>query len=135
MQNKIKGKFSVKSTPEISDETIQKVGAMRMKFEKVFEGFLSANSVVSMLGILDRNLGSGGYVAIERITGSIEGKSGSFCLQHSCTMTKGQQSQQITVIPDTGTEQLKGLSGQMTIEIAADGQHFYIFEFDLPSAM
>lgn len=131
MKNTINGKFSLKATPEPSDEVIQTIGAMRMRFDKVFEGALDAQGTVSMIGIMNKELGSGAYIAIERIVGSLEGKKGSFCMQHSCTMERNQQKQHITVIPDTGTDQLKGLSGRMTIDIAKDGQHFYTFEFEI----
>jgi hypothetical protein len=131
MPKTIEGKFEVKPTPITGDELIRSIGAMRMKFDKRFEGVLEATSVVSMMGILDQSLGSGGYVAIERVTGSIEGKRGSFCLQHSCMMNRGETSQQIVVIPDTGTDELKGLCGEMTIDIQEDGTHFYTFEYEL----
>ena len=131
MKKTIKGKFEVKPSPLSGDELSQALGAMRMKFEKRFEGALNAKSIVSMIGIMDQSLGSGGYVAIEKLEGSIEGKRGSFCLQHSCTMSRGTPSQQIVVIPDTGTQELKGLTGQMTIDIEEDGTHFYTFEYEL----
>ncbi len=131
MKKTVKGKFEVKSTPLPEDELTHSLGAMRMKFDKRFEGTLAAESTVSMIGIMDRKLGSGGYVAIERVSGLLDGKRGSFCLQHSCAMTRGVQSQQITVIPDTGTDELTGLTGKMTIEIEKDGAHFYIFEYEL----
>lgn len=113
-----------------ADEATQAIAAMRMKFEKRFEGPLEATSVVSMMGIMDQNLGSGGYVALEKVTGTLEGKKGSFCLQHSSTMRRGASSQNIVVIPDTGTEELKDLNGSMTIEIQKDGTHYYIFEYE-----
>ena len=130
MKKKAKGKFSVEGSPEPIGELEQKIGTMRMKFEKRFEGPLEANGIVSMMGIMDQELGSGGYVAMERVTGSLDGKQGSFCLQHSCTMFRGKQKQEILVIPDTGAGDLKGLSGQITIDIADDGQHYYTFEYE-----
>jgi hypothetical protein len=131
MKKIVKGKFEVKSTPEPMDETLQVIGAMRMKFDKSFEGALDARGTVSMMGILDQKIGSGGYVALEHIVGTLEGKSGTFHLQHSCTMNKGAQHQTIAVVPDSATGELKGLTGQMTIEIATGGQHFYIFEYEI----
>lgn len=131
MKKTVKGKFQVKGTPQPMDELTQQLGAMRMKFDKTFEGPLNAKSVVSMIGILDKKLGSGGYVAIEKLTGVLEGKEGSFFMQHSSSINRGATSQQITVIPDTGTRELEGLVGQMTIDIAKDGQHFYSFDYEL----
>jgi hypothetical protein len=131
MTKTVKGFFEVKSKPLPADETTQTVGAMRMKFEKRFVGPLAAESLVSMMGMMNQSLGSGGYVAMEKITGILEGRSGSFCMQHSSSMKRGIPSQTITVVPDSGTEQLQGLSGDMVIEII-DGKHFYSFSYDLP---
>ncbi len=126
----IKGPFTVKSTPLETDAAAQEVGAMRMRFDKVFEGALDASSTVSMMGIMDMELKSGGYVAIEKVTGKLDGKQGSFCFQHSSTMDRGAQQQSITVIPDTGTDELKGLKGNLTVEII-EGKHYYDFSYEL----
>ncbi|QDK37314.1 DUF3224 domain-containing protein [Bdellovibrio sp. NC01] len=128
----IKGSFEVKSTPLPADEVSQATGAMRMRFDKTFSGPFAATGVVSMMGIL--NGSSGGYVAIEKITGSIEGRSGSFCFQHSCTMDAGAQKQTIEVIPGTGNGELTNLKGEMTIEIV-NGQHFYTFNYSIESGI
>jgi len=77
--------------------------------------------------------GSAGYVALERVTGTLKGRKGSFVLQHSGTLTRGEPQQSITVVPDSGTGQLTGLTGKMTIIIAA-GKHSYDFEYNLPAA-
>lgn len=74
--------------------------------------------------------GSGAYVAIEKITGTLRGRSGSFSLHHEGTMTRGVSESSITVVPDTGTEELAGLAGTMTINVV-DGEHFYEFEYSL----
>ncbi len=76
--------------------------------------------------------GSGAYVAIENVTGTLKGHTGSFVLQHSGTMTQGAPQLTITVVPDSGTGQLTGISGKMTITIAPDGKHSYDFEYTLP---
>lgn len=131
MKKTVKGFFEVKSKPLQADETTQAVGAMRMKFEKRFVGPLAAESLVSMMGMMNQSLGSGGYVAMEKITGVLEGRSGSFCMQHSSGMNRGTPSQTITVVPDSGTEQLQGLSGDMVIDII-EGKHFYTFNYELP---
>lgn len=125
---KIRGTFEVKSSPISTDENIQKMGGIGMRFEKVFSGPIEAKSKVSMFGIMNREKGSGGYIALELIEGTIEGKKGTFVMQHSCFMDQGKDQQQIKVIPDTGTGDLKGISGNMIIEII-EGQHFYNFEF------
>ena len=74
--------------------------------------------------------GSAGYVAIERVSGTLHGRSGSFVFQHSGTMTRGSQQLSITVVPDSGTDQLMGFAGKLAIEIA-DGKHSYDFEYTL----
>jgi hypothetical protein len=88
-----------------------------------------------MLTAMGAVQGSAGYVAIERVTGTLRGRSGSFALQHSSTMTRGKPLQSVIVVPDSGTGELAGLEGSMFIEIADhDGQrkHFYKFEYSLP---
>jgi hypothetical protein len=78
--------------------------------------------------------GSAGYVAIERVTGTLQGRKGSFVLQHSGTMAHGAQQLDIHVVPDSGTGQLAGLAGKLTITIAPDGKHSYTFDYTLPEA-
>jgi hypothetical protein len=73
-----------------------------------------------------------GYVAVEKVTGSLHGRSGTFMLQHSGTMTRGTPQLSVTVVPDSGTGQLEGLTGKMAINIV-DGKHFYDFEYALPT--
>lgn len=126
----VKGSFQVKSSPLENDSTTQEIGAMRMKFDKTFLGPLSATSIVSMMGIMDRNTGSGAYVAIEKIIGELENKKGSFCMTHSSSMNQGVPQQSITVIPGTGTDELKNISGNMIIDIV-DGNHFYTFQYQI----
>lgn len=124
----VRGKFEIKSSPASTDDNIKKMGGMGMSFDKVFSGFIEATSKVSMFGIMNRELKSGSYIALELIEGAVEGKKGTFILQHSCFMNKGKEEQVIKVVPDTGTGELKGLSGTMKIEII-EGQHFYNFEY------
>jgi hypothetical protein len=102
-----------------------------MSIDKQFHGDLDATSKGQMLTAGTDVKGSAGYVAIERITGTLEGRSGSFVFQHSGTLTRGAPQQSITVVPDSGTGQLVGLAGQMTINIA-EGKHSYEFEYTLP---
>jgi hypothetical protein len=104
-----------------------------MSIDKQFHGDLEGNSKGQMLTAGTDVKGSAGYVAIERITGSVKGRSGSFVLQHSGTLTRGAAQQSIIVVPDSGTGQLVGITGKMTINIAA-GKHSYDFEYSLPDA-
>jgi Protein of unknown function (DUF3224) len=127
----VTGSFEIKSTPLELTVADKRVGAMRMMFEKHFDGALNAQSVVSMTGLLNQEVGSGGYVAIEFVDGALDEQMGSFYLQHSSSMERGKQSQSITVIPDSGTDSLIGLRGSMTIEIR-EGKHFYTFDYELP---
>ena len=123
------GRFEVKATPVDLTIADKRAGLMRMMFEKTFEGSLHAQSIVSMTGLMNGELKSGGYVALEFVDGAIDEKLGSFYLQHSSTMNRGAQKQSITVVPDSGTDSLVGLHGEMTIEIK-DGHHYYTFTYD-----
>ena len=76
--------------------------------------------------------GSGAYVAIERVTGTLKGREGTFALQHMGTMTQNAPQLTINIVPDSGTGQLKGIAGKMNITIAADGKHSYELEYTLP---
>ena len=96
----------------------------RTRIAKTFSGDLAATSVTQE--------GSAGYVAIELIVGSLHGRQGSFLLQHSATATRGAQSGSYTIVPDSGTGQLAGLSGQGDIAIDADGRHTLTLDYDLP---
>jgi hypothetical protein len=126
------GTFDVKLTPEldagIGDPTIS-----RMSIEKHFHGDLQGGSRGQMLAAGTDVKGSAGYVAIERIVGILSGRKGAFALQHSGTMTRGVPQLSITVVPDSGTDELAGLTGQMTINIV-EGKHLYEFEYTLSEA-
>ena len=124
------GPFTVKLVPQPAEpETDGGIG--RMALDKVFHGDLDAASRGTMLAAMTDVKGSAGYVAMERVTGTLHGRRGSFVLQHSGTMARGVQSLRITVVPDSGTDELTGLSGTMTITIA-EGRHTYGFEYELP---
>jgi hypothetical protein len=120
------GTFEVKLTPQ--EGTVETLG--RMTIEKQFRGDLEATSKGEMLSAGTAVKGSAGYVAIERVTGTMQGREGSFVLQHSGTMTRGMPHLTITVVPDSGTGALAGLTGKMAITIA-DGEHSYILEYTL----
>ena len=104
----------------------------RMSLDKQIHGQLEGTSKGQMLTAGTDVKGSAGYVAIERVTGTLNGKSGSFVLQHSGTMNRGAFHLSITVVPDSGTGQLVGLTGTMNITVA-DGKHSYEFEYTLPT--
>ena len=129
MTNHATGTFEVKVTPQSDDKSDASLG--HMSLEKQIHGDLEATSKGQMLTAATDVKGSAGYVAIERITGTLKGRSSSFVLQHSGTMTRGTPSLTITVVPDSGTGQLAGLSGTMQITIT-DGKHSYDFDYTLP---
>ena len=104
-----------------------------MSLDKAFHGPLEATSKGEMLTAGGSVKGSAGYVAIERVSGALNGRRGTFALQHSGTMTRGEPQLTITVVPDSGTGDLAGLSGRMTIEIAG-GAHSYGFDYALADA-
>jgi hypothetical protein len=126
------GGFTVKLSPQPADEREAASFLGRLAIDKRFEGDLEATSVGQMLAARGEKPESAGYVAIERLTGSLAGRSGSFMLQHSGHSSPAGQSLAINVIADSGTGELKGLSGTMTIAIAPDGAHSYTFEYSLP---
>jgi hypothetical protein len=105
-----------------------------MSIDKQFDGDLEGFGKGQMLTGMTAVKGSAGYVAIERITGTLAGRTGSFTLQHSGVMNKGVPSLSITVIPDSGTDGLTGIAGAMAIDIKPNGDHFYTFEYTLPAA-
>ena len=128
--NRASGTFQVKLTPA-ADEGIESPPG-RMIIDKEFQGDFTGTSQGQMLmASSTSNQGSAGYVAIEKLTGTLHGRNGTFYLQHSGTMTRGTGDLTITVIPDTGTDALLGLSGRMNI-IIADGKHSYDFDYTLP---
>jgi hypothetical protein len=125
------GPFEVKVTPADSQSGDTTLG--RLILDKQYHGDLEATGKGQMLTAGTSVKGSGAYVAIERVNGTLQGRTGSFVLQHSGIMTRGAPQLTITVVPDSGTDQLAGIAGKMTINIAADGKHSYDFEYTLPS--
>jgi len=124
------GSFDVKITPLATDSPAEGSPLGRMSLEKQFHGDLEATSTGEMLTAGTAIESSAGYVAIERVTGSLHGKRGTFALQHNATMTRGTGALNIIVVPDSGTGELTGLSGTLGIEIAG-GKHAYVFEYTL----
>jgi hypothetical protein len=128
---KIYGQFDVNLMPlEFSTEGEHNIKFSRMSIDKTFHGELRATSKGEMLSAMTTNQGSAGYVAIEQVTGSLSGKQGSFVLQHFGTMRKGEDRLVLEVVPDSGSNELSGLSGQMKIHIE-EGRHYYEFQFEL----
>lgn len=131
MANRATGMFEVKLTPQKPDtQESERANISRMSGDKQFHGDLEGTSHVEMLSVGDPR-GSAGYVAMERVTGKLKGRNGSFALQHSGTMTRGVPQLVITVVPDSGTGELAGLSGKMNI-IIENGKHSYEFDYTLP---
>ena len=128
MSKHVSGSFEVKLTPQ--GATDAPVG--RMIIAKQFHGAIEASSVGEMLAIMTVK-GSAGYVAMERVTGTLDGKKGSFALQHTGTMTRGAGGLTVTVVPDSGTGELTGISGIMAIQVDA-GKHSYTFDYEIAEA-
>lgn len=127
------GAFEVRLTPEPASAAAEIAGLGRMSLDKTFHGPLQGTSRGEMIAFRTATPGSAGYVAMETVVGSLEGRPGSFVLQHSSTLARGAPTQSITVVPDSGTGSLAGLAGRMTIEIAPGGAHSYRFEYTLPA--
>ena len=127
-----KGPFDVKLTPQGAATDPTAVG--RFSLDKTFHGDIEGTSAGEMLAVRTAVGGSAGYVAIERVTGTLAGRAGTFALQHWGMMDKGAPDLKVTVIPDSGTGDLTGLAGTMTIDIQPGGKHFYAFTYTLPPA-
>ena len=133
MTERAVGVFVVTMNPEPPYDVSEGASIGRVSLKKQFQGDLLASSVGEMIGARGQFPGSAGYVAIERVTGLLHGRSGSFVLQHSGTMTRGKGELRVSVVPDSATGELKGLSGKMTIEITG-GQHSYDFEYEFAAS-
>ncbi len=123
------GTFDVKLKPQ-ADEGVSDPTVGRMSIEKQFHGDLEGTSKGQMLAVQSDVKGSAGYVAMERISGTLAGHKGTFALQHTGTMNRGVPELSVTVVPDSGTGELVGISGKMNI-IITDGKHSYEFEYTL----
>ncbi|MFN8446073.1 MAG: DUF3224 domain-containing protein [Caldilineaceae bacterium] len=128
-----KGPFEVKLIPQAAEELIQATALGRMLIDKQFHGALEAVSKGQMLAAGTAVQGSAAYVALEQVEGTLQGRRGTFILQHSASMNRGTPQLTITVVPDSGTEQLTGLAGKMDILIE-EGKHFYDFEYTFPDS-
>jgi len=126
-----RGTFAVNITPQPPEDKSEGLTLGRMLIEKKFQGDLEAVSNGQMLTGMTDVKGSGAYVAIERVTGALNGRSGSFILHHLGIMERGVPRLNVTVVPDSGTRELAGIAGTMTILIA-EGKHSYEFAYTLP---
>ena len=127
-----RGTFEVRLTPQKADNKEAEAAQLgRMSIDKKFSGDLEATSQGEMLSAMTAVKGSAGYVALERVSGTLHGRRGAMILQHSGTMTRGAAELTITVVPDSGTGEWTGLTGKMEIKIV-DGKHHYEFDYTLP---
>lgn len=133
MTSRAKGTFEITMNPEPPYDTRDGITLGRIGIDKVFAGDLVATSRVEMLSARSPVQGSAGYVAIERVEGTLHGRAGSFVLQHSGTMNRGKPELSVTVVPDTATGELVGLTGELRIDIV-DGRHLYSFEYAFGSS-
>jgi hypothetical protein len=128
--NPARGMFDVKVIPQAPEDNVGDPTVGRMALDKRFHGDLEATSKGQMLAVGTDTKGSAGYVAMERVIGTLQGRNGTFALQHNGTMNRGVPQLSITVVPDSGTGELAGIAGTMRIDIA-DGKHSYVFEYTL----
>jgi hypothetical protein len=132
MKTHASGTFEVKLAPQKADNPPAETANLgRMSIDKQFHGDLEGTSQGEMLSHMTEVKGSGVYVAIERVNGTIDGRSGSFVLHHTGIMSRGTPQLSVTVVPDSGTGHLTGIAGTLTIKIE-NGKHFYEFEYSLP---
>ncbi len=131
MTRHAQGEFDVKLSPQPAAAGIEAARLGRQTIDKTFRGDLEAGSLGEMLAVMTEVRGSAGYVAMERVDGLLHGRRGTFVLQHFAFMDRGQPELSVRVVPDSGTGELAGLSGQMSIRIEG-GRHFYGFDYRLP---
>ena len=130
--NHASGTFEVKLAPQTDDKSGD-AALGRMTIDKQFHGDLEGTSKGQMLTGMTDVKGSAGYVAIEKVSGTLKGRTGTFILQHTGTMNRGVPQLAVTVVPDSGTGQLAGIAGNFKI-IIAEGKHSYEFEYTLPES-
>lgn len=125
------GTFEVKITPQPSQEGVGDPSVGRLALDKQFHGDMQARGLGQMLAVGTAVDGSAGYVAMERVQGSVHGRQGSFALQHSGTMHRGTPQLSVTIVPDSGTGELAGIAGELVITVA-NGVHSYELDYQLP---
>jgi len=127
-----RGPFDVKVAPLAQESNPGGNALGRYSLDKQYHGELEATAKGEMLTVGTPVDGSAAYVAVERVEGTLGGRRGSFAMQHSATMGHGSHQMTITVVPDSGTGELVGLSGRLEIVIAEGGKHSYVFDYSLP---
>jgi len=125
------GRFELTLTPASGNVAAEDAGVTRYLLEKQYRGDLEGTGVGEMLTLDTASEDSGAYVAIERIDARLDGRSGTFALQHSGTVERGFERLTITVVPDSGTGELEGIQGRISITIFND-EHLYELEYSLP---
>ena len=133
MEQRATGTFTVKMVPETDDGAAAGAALGRLALNKEFSGDLVGTGAGTMLTAMSGKTGSAGYVAIERVTGTLHGKHGSFVLQHTGVMTRGAPSLAITIVPDSGTDALTGIAGSFAIDTSGGG-HAYVLTYTLPAS-
>jgi hypothetical protein len=131
MAQRATGPFDVSMKPASPPEKEGRTAIGRMVLDKQYFGELAATGKGEMLTAVTDTKGSAGYVAIERISGTLNGRKGSFVLQHNGTMRAGEQNLSTSIVPDSGTEQLAGISGTLAMKVV-DGKHVYELNYVLP---
>jgi hypothetical protein len=132
MTRHAEGAFDAKTTPMAANDALAGTHIGHYSLVKQYHGDLEASAQGEMLSAGDPATGNAGYVAIEQVTGTLSGHAGSFALQHSGSMEGGSYKLSVAVVPGSGTGQLKGISGTLTI-IIASGKHSYTFDYTLPA--
>lgn len=128
-----KGSFAVQIQPQGEPGGADGVSLGRMALDKTFEGDFTGTGRGQMLTAMTSVKGSAGYVAIEQVSGTLQGRRGTFAMQHSGTMHGGAQQLSITIVPDSGSGELTGIAGTFKLEITG-GKHLYTIEYTLPAA-
>ncbi len=134
MTQQAAGPFDVKIIPQPADPAAAGEIIGRMLLDKKYHGALDAIGKGQMLGVRTPVTGSGGYVAMEVVTGKLDGRSGSFTVQHTGSMRGGKSQMLLNIVADSGTDELTGLTGNIEIIITEDGKHRYKFDYQLPKA-
>jgi hypothetical protein len=131
MTNRATGSFKVSMTPTSPPERSGRTALGRMLLEKQYSGDLIATGKGEMLTAVTDTKGSASYVAIEQIAGVLDGKEGSFVVHHTGTMAGGVDQLSIAIVPDSGTEQLTGIAGKLSLKVV-EGEHVFELEYSLP---
>ena len=131
--NHAKGAFDIKMTPTPADDYADGKALGRVAADKQYHGDLEGSGKGQMLTATGEVKGSAVYVATERVSGKLGGRSGTFLLAHRGVMNRGAQQLEVDVVPDSGTGELQGIAGRLAINVTPDGKHVYDFEYTLPS--